>query len=201
MPETNYQQNDDLKGKVVKGNVKLEKKTPKKKILDFLFSDKIDSVGNYLAYSILAPSLKDMIFKGFTGALQMMLFGGNTVAQSPPPSQAYQMARRDPVPYNMYSNPGYAQPQPAYGYQRVTMNDISFDTKDDCYTVLDRMARVIQRYGRVRLADYYEACGITGQESNWALEGSGWYFLGDAHPIMRTDGRWVIEFPPIQSIR
>lgn len=198
MAENNYQQ-DDLKGKVVKGTARLEKRTPRKKVLDFLFSDKIDSVGNYLAYSILAPSLKDMIFKGFTGALQMMLFGNGSVTQAPQ-SQAYQMARRDPVPYSTFSNPGYAQPQPAYGVQRVTMGDISFDTKDDCYTVLDRMARVIQRYGRVRLADYYEASGITGQESNWALQTSGWYFLGDAHPIMRTDGRWVIEFPPIQSI-
>lgn len=199
MAENNYQQ-DDLKGKVVKGNVKIEKKTFRKKVIDFLFSDKIDSVGNYLAYSIFAPSLKEMIFKGFTGALQMMLFGNGTVAQAPQ-SQAYQVGRREPVPYNTLANPSYAQPQPSYGAQRVTMNDIVFDTKDDCYMVLDRMSKIIQHYGRARLADYYEAAGITGQESNWALQTSGWYFLGDAHPVMRMDGRWIIEFPPLQSIR
>ena len=176
MAENNYQQ-DDLKGKVVKGNVKIEKKTFRKKVIDFLFSDKIDSVGNYL-----------------------MLFGNGTVAQAPQ-SQAYQVGRREPVPYNTLANPSYAQPQPSYGAQRVTMNDIVFDTKDDCYMVLDRMSKIIQHYGRARLADYYEAAGITGQESNWALQTSGWYFLGDAHPVMRMDGRWIIEFPPLQSIR
>ena len=204
MADSNYQNtNDELKGSVIKGTAKLEKKTTKRKLLDFMFSDKIDSVGNYLAYSILGPGIKNIVFNGITGALQMILFGGNTVQQNPggswPINNTYQLGRRDPVPYNQMSNPGYAQPQPGY-MSRVTMGAISFDTKDDAYMVLDRMARVLAKYGRVRLADYYDAAGITGQESNWALQTSGWYFLGDARPIMRTDGRWVIQFPPVQNI-
>ena len=84
MPENNYQNKpDELSGSVVKGTAKLEKKTAKRKILDFIFSDKIDSVGIYLAYSILGPGIKNIVFNGVTGALQMILFGGNTVQQNP----------------------------------------------------------------------------------------------------------------------
>ena len=202
--ETNYGGQEERKTSVIKGKARVEKKTPSKKVIDFLFSDKIDSVANYLAYYILGPSIKDLIFKMGTGALQMALFGGNSVSQggSYIPGYGYQTARRDaPIPYNTMANPNYAQPHAGYYQQRVSLNDISFDTKDDAWLVLDRMGREIGRYGKVRVADFYTFAGITGQEGNWTLQGNGWYSLGDAHPIMRTDGRWVIEFPPVQSLR
>lgn len=204
MPENTNYTPEEPKTKVIKGTAKLEKKSAGKKVVDFLFSDKLDSVANYLAYYILGPSLKDLIFKMITGAAQMALFGGNTMANNTNsnyvPGYGYQPGRRDPTAYSNYSNPGYAQPQ-GYYQQRVGMGDISFDTKDDAWLVLDRMGREVQRYGKVRVADYYNFAGVTGQESNWALQSSGWYALGDAHPMMRTDGRWVIEFPPVQSLR
>lgn len=208
MPEnTNYTQ-EEAKTKVIKGTAKLEKKNPRKKIVDFLFSDKLDSIGNYLTYSILGPSLKDIVFKVILGATQMALFGNGSVQQAPQsgnyiPGYGYQAARRDPYVYNNVSNPGYAQPQPAPYQPRVGMNDISFDTKDDAWLVLDRMRREIARYGKVRLADFYTFAGITGQEGNWALQGNGWYSLTDqeVHVLLRTDGRWVIEFPPVQVLR
>ena len=205
MPENTNYTPEEKKEKVIKGSAKLEKKSAKKKIVDFLFSDKLDSIGNYLAYSILGPSLKNTLFNMVTGALQMALFGGNTVASQQSgryiPGYGYQAGQRDPYQYNQMANPSYAQPQPGPYQQRVGLNDISFDTKDDAYLVLDRMAREIARYGKVRLADFYVFSGITGQEGNWTLQGSGWYSLGDARPIMRTDGRWMIEFPPVQVLR
>lgn len=200
--ETNYTHPEEAT-KVIKGSAKLEKRSAGRKMIDFLFSDKLDAVGNFLAYNILGPSLKDLIFKLGTGALQMALFGGNSVSSGGyVPGYGYQTARRDaPVPYNQMSNPGYAQPQPGLMTQRLSLNDISFDTKDDAWLVLDRMGREIGRYGKVRVADFYTFAGITGQEGNWTLQSSGWYNLGDAHPMMRTDGRWIIDFPPVQNIR
>jgi hypothetical protein len=205
MPENTNYTPEEPKDKVIKGTAKLEKKSAGKKVIDFLFSDKLDAIGNYLGYYILGPSLKELIFKLVTGATQMALFGGNAAVTNNTnsnyiPGYGYQPGRRDPLTYNNASNPGYAQPI-GYQQQRVALGDISFDTKDDAWLVLDRMGREIQRYGKVRVADYYNFAGVTGQESNWALQSSGWYMLGDAHPMMRTDGRWVIEFPPVQSLR
>ena len=194
---------EEAKTKVIKGSAKVEKQKVGKKVIDFLFSDKIDSVFNYLTYYILGPSLKELIFKMGTGALQMALFGGQGGQQPPQMGymNGYSVGRRDPGYYNSMSNPGYAQPQVGIYQQRLTLNDISFDTKDDAWLVLDRMNREIQRYGKVRVADFYTFAGITGQEGNWTLQGNGWYSLNEAHPMMRTDGRWVIDFPPVQSLR
>ena len=194
--------------KVKVANGKLDKPKFGQKVVNFLFSDKIDSVMGYLAYCILGPSLKDLIFKMGTGALQMALYGGGNVQNTGSyiPGYGYQTARRDvPAPYNysMAPNQGYAQPQMPAGYypQRVSLNDISFDTKDDAYVVLDRMRREIGRYGKVKIADFYTFAGITGQESNWTLQGTGWYNLDNVIAIMRMDGRWIIDFPPPVSLR
>lgn len=203
MPDNTNVPANEQKTKVIKGTAKVEKPKFGKKIVNFLFSDKIDSVANYLTYYILGPSVKDLIFKLATGGLQMVLFGGNQAQSSGTyiPGYGYQTARRDPIPYNMMGNPGYAQPQPGFVGQRVTLNDVSFDSKDDAWLVLDRMNNEIRRYQRVRVADFYTFAGITGQESNWTLQANGWYNLENAHPMMRTDGRWIIDFPPVQTIR
>lgn len=201
--ETNYARPEEAKEKVIKGTARVEKPKFGKKMIDFLFSDKLDSVAAYLTNYILGPSLKDLIFKMGTGALQMALFGGNTMSSGGTyvPGYGYQPVRRDmPTPYNMMANPNYAQPQPGPYQQRVSLNDISFDTRDDAQIVLDRMNREISRYGKVRVADFYTFAGITGQESNWTLQGCGWYSLAGVYPEMRTDGRWMIRFPPVQTI-
>lgn len=194
---------EERREKVIKGTAKLEKKPLGKRVVDFLFSDRLDSMGNYLVHTYLGPGLANLFYNLGVGALGMLFGRGGGV---PPqqsgyiPGYGYRSAQTVPVNYNGMSQPGYAQPAPGY-VSRVTMNDISFDTKDDAWLVLDRMTRECQRYGRVRVADYYLFAGITGQEDNWTLQSSGWYNLGDAHPMLRTDGRWVIEFPPVQSIR
>ena len=202
----NIQQPEEPKTKVIQGSAKVEKQSLGKKMINFLFSDKIDSVANYLAYYILGPSIKDLVFKMGTGALQMALFGGQGGPQMPPmgyqtQNYNYSGARRDSLAYNMMTNPGYAQSQPGLYQQRIGLNDISFDTKDDAWLVLDRMNRDIGRYGKVRVADFYTYAGISGQEGNWTLQANGWYSLNGVNPMMRTDGRWIIDFPPAQNLR
>ena len=210
MAENNNYTDQEPKTKVIQGTAQVEKPTLGKRVVNFLFSDKIDSVSNYLTYYILGPSLKDLVYKLATGGLQMILFGGNTANQPPYPgynnynnyNNGYMQGRRDPAPYSGYQNSGYAQPQPGiFNPNRISLNDISFDNKDDAWTVLDRMNREIGRYGKVRVADFYTFAGVTGQEGNWTLQANGWYDLNSAHPMMRTDGRWIIEFPPVQMIR
>ena len=208
MADTNYnkvqaQMEENKPSKVIKGTAKLEKRSFSKKLIDFLFSDKIDSIGNYLTYEVLGPSLRNMAYQLGMGALQMTLFGNSRPPVVGPPSQQSSGARRD---YGAYSNQGYAAPPPppvaAAGYrQRIMPNDISFDSADDALLVLDRMRGEIGRYGKVFLRHYYEFSGITGQLDNWTLGSYGWYDLNYAHPIQRTDGRWMIDFPDPQMIR
>lgn len=215
MADTNYNKMQNPDGttvtekpsKVIKGSAKLEKRTPTKKIVNFLFSDKLDSIGTYLMYEVLGPSLRNLAYQLGVGALQMTFFGNNRPPMGAvPPSQQYSGARRD---YGAYSNPGYGYAQPPQpviaapnGYrQRLMPNDISFDTADDANLVLDRMRMQLQKFGKVFLRDMYEFCGITAEQDNWTLSSYGWYDLNSAHPIQRVDGRWMIQFPDPMMLR
>ena len=193
--------------KVIHGTAKVEKRTISKRLTDFLFSDKIDSIGNYLAYDVLKPSLMNLAYQLGVGALQMAFFGNNRPPVGPmPPSQQYSGARRD---YGAYSNTqGYANPVPPPtpmgnpGYRnRVMPNDISFDTYDDADLVLKRMYNELGKYGKVFLRHYYEFSGITGQLDNWTLGSYGWYNLDTSQIFQRNDGRWMINFPDPQMMR
>lgn len=185
--------------KVIKGTARVEKLTPVQKIVGFLFSDKLDSIGKYLTYEVLGPSLRNLAYQLGLGALQMAFFGNNRppVNGMIPPSQQATGARRD---YAAYSSQAYASPPPQMvqqpGYrQRIMPDDISFDTIDDAKLVLDRMGTQLQKFGKVFLRDFYEFSGITGQLDNWTLGSYGWYNLNGAQMVQRIDGRWMIQFP------
>ena len=210
MADTNYNQIQspqasgslDKPSKVIKGTAQIDKKNLSQKMIGFLFSDKIDSIGKYLTYEVLRPSLMNLCYQLGLGALQMAFYGNSRppVGAPVPPSQQYSGARRD---YGAYSNQGYASPQPqmvpqATYRQRIMPNDISFDTSDDAMLVLDRMRIELQKYGKVFLRHYYEFSGITGQLDNWTLGSYGWYDLNMAQIMQRIDGRWMIQFPDPQ---
>lgn len=213
MAETNYNQvhgklesaEQEKPSKVIKGMAKVEKLTPTKKIVKFLFSDKIDSIGKYLTYEVLGPSLRNMAYQLGVGALQMAFLNRTPTGVAPPlpPSQQYSGARRD---YGAYSNQGYAAPpqpmvQPNSYRSRIMPNDISFDTEDDALLVVGRMRAELQKYGKVFLRHYYEFSGITGQTDNWTLGSYGWYDLTNVQIVPRIDGRWMIQFPDPMLLR
>lgn len=199
-------------GKSIKGSVKVDKPTLKQRVTGFLFSDKIDSIASYLTSYILGPSLKDLIFKMGLGALQMTLYGGTNGMASPNNTGSYIPVRRDPVPYDTMSQQmtpyGYGYPYgtqspvrpPMMAGQFGNTNSVSFDSKDAANVVLDRMKNVLALYGRVRVADFYDSAEITGYESNWTLQGNGWYDLSAAQPVLRTDGRWMLSLPPVRQL-
>lgn len=207
MADTNYNQvqgklengDADKPSKVIKGTAKVERLNPVQKMVGFLFSDKLDSIGKYLTYEVLGPSLRNLAYQLGLGALQMAFFGNNRppMGGALPPSQQSSGARRD---YVAYSTQAYAAPpapvvqQNPYR-QRIMPDDISFDTMDDAKLVLDRMSSQLQKFGKVFLRDFYEFSGITGQADNWTLGSYGWYNLNGTQIVQRIDGRWMIQFP------
>lgn len=191
----------DLGPNRLKGQFKVEKKSLSKRIINFLFSDKIDSIGNYLVYDILGPTLRDLLYKSVVGAAGMTIYGsvrdnGNALERK------YAGARRDysAMAQQPASNQFYAQTQatPQYGYG---IYDISFNTKDDALYQLDRLQANIAKYGKVRVKDFYQDVGYTPPPGNWAIDGAGWYNLDNVTAVPTSNGRWIIDFPPPVSIR
>ncbi len=186
----------------LRGQFKVEKKPILKRVVDFLFSDKIDSIGNYITYDVLGPAIRDLIYKSIIGAAGMAVYGSVRDTANPL-ERKYGGAQRD---YSaMARGQGgqfYAQTQGAvyggqYGYG---INDISFDSKDNALYQIDRLKTMIAKYGKVRIADFYADVGYTPPVENWTIQGTGWYNLETAHPVPTSNGRWIIDFPPPVSI-
>lgn len=183
-----------------------EKKTLGKKIVDSLFSDKIDSMFSYISSNILWPGLKQLMYDLGNNALRIIFLGnaaGTTSSGTTGtfiPGQGWQPSnvRREPFAYNNISNPGYAQPQiftPPSGTDNVIIQ-----TRDGANLILDRLRNCMNTYHVVHLADFYRAAEVTGQESNFALQASGWYDISGAQIYPTTDGRWIIKMPPLQRV-
>ena len=190
--------------------VKVEKPSLKKKVLGFLFSDKIDSIGSYLTNYILGPSLKELGFRMITGAAQMALFGNGTV-QNPNANNGLvpgwgMQNRPNIINYAAFSQPQptYVQspimPQPAMSMGFGGTNEVTFATKDVANVVLDRMKNVLATYGKCKVADFYRSAEISPPANNWTLESNGWYDLSTAQPIMTTDGRWILGLPAVRQL-
>ena len=195
----------------IKSFVKIEKPSLKKKVLGFLFSDRIDSIGTYLTNYILGPSLRELGFRMITGAAQMALFGNGTV-QNPNNSNGlvpgWGNVQNRP---NIINYAAFSQPQPTYVQSPImpqpTMsmgfggtNEVTFATKDVANVVLDRMKNVLATYGKCKVADFYRSAEISPPANNWTLESNGWYDLSTAQPIMTTDGRWILGLPAVRQL-
>lgn len=183
-----------------------EKKTLGKKIVDSLFSDKIDSMFSYISENIFWPSLRQLMYDLGNNALRIIFLGGaGGVSNSGPsgnyvPGQGWQTsgARREPFAYHNLATPAYVQPQiytPPSGTDNVIIQ-----TRDGANLILDRLRNCMNTYHVVRLADFYYAAEVTGQESNFALQASGWYDISGAQIYPTTDGRWIIKMPPLQRL-
>lgn len=215
-PPTNYnavanasaQSNNANTQQSIKDFVKVEKPTLKKKVLGFLFSDRIDSIGSYLLTSVAGPALKTLVFNMITGATQMALFGNSTVQnvngsnlipglglQNRPNIFNYSALSQQPT---FVQSPIMAQPAMTTGY--AITNEVSFTTKDVANTVLDRMKNLLMLYGKVKIGDFYRSAEVSPPANNWTLESNGWYDLSGAQPIMTTDGRWILSLPPVRQL-
>ena len=184
-----------------KGKFKIEKKPLMKRIVDFLFSDKIDSIGNYITYDVLGPAIRDLIYKSIIGAAGMAVYGSVRDTANPL-ERKYGSAPRDYSALSrapqgqFYSNPSV----PVGGQYNVGLYDITHDSKDIAEYYLDRLKVRIATYGKARVKDFYEDVGYTPPSSNWAVEGLGWYNLDDVHCVPTSNGRWLIDFPRPVSI-
>lgn len=188
----------------LKGKAEIKKKKPGQKIVDFLFSNKIDDMGAFLMNTIIKPGILGILYNTVVGAAGAM-FRQNGGYYQQSSSSGYQ-----PPWVPQQTNYNSISSQAAWGQQRPVMvaqspyaNDyksVIFTYRDDALTVIDRLANQINRYGRASVREFYNAAEVTPPLGNWAIDGIGWHTVMGAHPIPTGDGRWIIEMPPVQNL-
>lgn len=172
--------------KVVKGKVKTKKKNGIAKFTDVFVSEDVSSVKSYIIGEVLIPAMKKALSDIVTNGIDMILYGesGVTKRKSPGSRVSYTnyYDRRD------RDRDRYDDRRIRTGYD---FNDVILDSRGEAEDVLSRMDELIDSYGIVSVADFYDLCGITGSYTDNKY---GWTDIRSAQVVRVRDG-YKIKLP------
>lgn len=168
--------------KVVKGKVKTKKKNGIAKFTDVFVSEDVSSVKSYIIGEVLIPAMKKALSDIVTNGIDMILYGESGVTK-----------RKSPGSRVSYTN--YYDRRDRYEDRRVRsgydFNDVILDSRGEAEDVLSRMDELIDSYGIVSVADFYDLCGITGSYTDNKY---GWTDIRSAQVVRVRDG-YKIKLP------
>ena len=170
-------------------------KTWREKLRESFVGNDVQSVGDYLIFSVLIPSVKNTLLSIINNGASMFLGGGpNQQSLSNQRSNgsyvSYNYVTRSPGGYSSSSvGPG--------GSYSSGLKDISWASENDAYSVLADMRDYIYSRNEVSVAKYYTLARIPGFVPTYQDEYWGWYNLNRAQviPSPVEPGRWIIDLP------
>lgn len=165
--------------KVVSGVVKSKKKTGLQKISNVFVSEDMETVKNYIVEDIIVPAVKDMILDAVMACLGVDKKFGRSSAASKEAYRGY---------YNKDRRRDLGRPRTKVGYD---YDDIILDNRGEAEEVLLKMDELIDTYGLVSVADFYELVGVDGSYTDNKY---GWNDIQTASVIRMRDG-YMIKLP------
>ena len=173
--------------KVVSGNVKTRKKSEASKLANIFIAEDISNVKNYIWLDVLVPTIKKAVSDIITNGIDMILYGGNGRPKSG--------SRADKVSYRDYYEGEKHRSEPER-YKTYDYDTVEFDRRAEAEEVLYRMRELRDRYGLVRVADFYDLVGVTGSFTDNRY---GWTSLSNAE-VIRSRGAYIIKLPRAMPI-
>ncbi|MBR5780391.1 MAG: hypothetical protein IKY27_00210 [Bacteroidales bacterium] len=169
--------------KVVSGKVKKKKAGPK--LRDLFVPEDITDVRAFLIGDILIPAFKNMLLD----TAEEFLDGGGSRRRK-------KRSRADQVSYRSYyrkeDERDSRRSRTSYNY-----DEVYFDSRGDAEVVLIRMEEILDEYGQVRIADYYDLVGISGEYTD---NNYGWTDLKYAD-VERTRDGFTIKLPRVIPLK
>lgn len=171
--------------KVVSGDVKVKKKSGVHKFTDVFISEDVSNVKSYIVMDVLVPAIKKAVSDIVTNGIDMILYGGNGGAKK--------RTNGSYISYNNYSDRrrddhSYSTTTTRTGY---SYDEISIPSRGEAEEVLARMDELIETYGIVSVADFYDLVGVT---CNYTDNKYGWTNIRNAEVVRVRDG-YKIKLP------
>lgn len=172
---------------VVKGGAVLQQKSLGEKVKDMFSLGDIKDIREYAVKQVIIPGIKT----GVLALVEMALFG--------------QVSRRSGTYWNQRTNYSYI----SSGGQRIdnsrpsisqkdraahNFQNIIFATYQDAEDVVSTLLDLIDRYGSVTVADFYDAAQI---EADWAAQDWGWTSFQKLEPRRIREGYIIDMQPPV----
>lgn len=184
--------------KVVKGVAKTRKQSEFKKIAGAMITDEVKSIKDHTIYQIIIPTIVDTISQIVKDAIDLT-FRGEVGASSRSSSRVVGGSSRNVsrVSYNSLYDDRRDNRRVS---DRYSYDEVTFETRDDAEKVLSCMEDVIDSYGVVTVADFFEFAGITGG-NGYTDRNYGWSNLRSAKIERLSANEWLIVTPRASVIR
>lgn len=172
--------------KVVTGKVITKKKSKFSKIVGAFISEDANSVGSYVFGEVLIPVIKKAISDIITDGTDIILYGETR--------KGGKRSISDRVSYTNYSNRDYRPSRIERGssYSNYSLDDIIIDNRREAEEVLSRMDELMETYGLVRVADFYDLVGV---KCNYTDNQYGWTNIRNAEIVRARNGGYMIKMP------
>lgn len=169
--------------KVVKGNVKIKKKSEVRKFADIFLPEDVSNVKSFVVQDVLIPALKKVI----SDTVDTFLYGGRRGNSSSSASK---------VSYSSYYGGDRfdrRDDRPPFdtGRRGFDLGDVILDTRQEANDVLNRMDELIDSYRKVSVGDLYD---LLGKSCDYTANNYGWTSVRAAEVIRVRDG-YLIKFP------
>ena len=167
--------------------VKIRKRSGLSRSFDEFVREDLDKVKEFAISDVIIPAIKKSISDIFKTGIDMILYHGETGSSS----------RRYPdsskVSYRSYYDSAQSRRPSSYSDRRGAYycDERIFDTRGEAEAKLSQLDDIMARYHLVRVADYCEIVGITG---NYTDNDYGWTDLRTAEVIRVREG-YIIRMP------
>lgn len=170
--------------KVVTGAVNVKQKKGVSKIAEAFFGneEEISEIKNRVVYDTVIPTIKDI----FLDTLATLL-GVNRSRFS----SGGRRITAERVSYGKYYEDSRSSRPPVRSVTAFNTDDVVFDQNGDAEYVLDRMFELLEKYGVVRVTDFYDLAGVS---VDYTASKYGWTSLKNTRVIRTRDG-YIVDLP------
>jgi len=188
MPESNSSLEKVGKQKVIKQiTTGRKKKNFFGSIADSFLGDNTDSVGRYILIDVLIPALKNTILEMLTSGAEMLFYGEPRRNR-----RDRDRSGRSYVSYGAYYDRDHETTRsPDRNRAKFRFDDIIIDTRPEAEEVLSNLVDVVEDYGAVTIADFYDLVGLN---ADWSDHKYGWQNLAQAE-VQRVREGYVLSLP------
>lgn len=179
------QQEREKQQKVIDGKVKRKKKSELGKLRSAIVSEDSKNVSNHLLFDVLVPALKNAVSDMVTDGINMVLFGDSKRSNGTSRRAGYYSYD---TRYNETRDNYARRSARSSGYE---FDDIIIPTRGEAEAVLNQMRGILEQFGVVRVADFYE---LVGEEADYTDNKYGWSGLRTADVAHVRDG-YILRLP------
>lgn len=187
--------------KVVTGEVIERKKSLGYRFKNIFFSGTLKDATKYVTADVIFPALRDLVYDIGNTTMKRMLWGDTS-----PGGRRRHLEVRSRVQYNNplirtidpRSRDAYLPDQPPHPYrlQRMDLNDIILQTKEEAELVIERLIDIVDKYQVASVADLYELIDLPSSHihQKW-----GWSYIHNAEVRQIREG-YLLVLPEPEAI-